>query len=77
MISAGTQEVPNTGAMQVLNYGGLAFLFILRVLRLQSEMLSQVRAGQVLGWSTLVIASELYAQREAGCDSCVEKLSVI
>jgi hypothetical protein len=52
-------------------------LFILRVLRLQSEMLSQVRAGQVLGWSTLVIASELYAQREAGCDSCVEKLSVI
>lgn len=48
-MSAGSQEVPNTGAMLVLNYGGLALLFILRVLRLQSEMLSQVRAGQVLG----------------------------
>lgn len=77
MVSAGTQEVPNTGAMQVLNYGGLALLFILRVLRLQSEMLFPVSTGQVLEWSTLVIASELYAQREAGCDSCVEKLLVI
>jgi hypothetical protein len=40
-------------------------------------MLFPVSTGQVLEWSTLVIASELYAQREAGCDSCVEKLSVI
>lgn len=49
MISVGSQEVPSTGAMQVLNYGGLALLFILRVLRLQREMLSQVRPGHLLG----------------------------
>lgn len=49
MISARSQEVPSTGATLFLSYGGLALLVILRVLRLQRVMLSQIRAGQLPG----------------------------
>lgn len=40
MLSLGSQEVPSTGAVWFLSYGGLALLFMLRVLRLWREVLS-------------------------------------
>lgn len=73
MISAGSQEVPSTGAMQFLSYGGLALLFIPRVFRLQREVLSQIRGAFASYWDEAAWSLQQSCMRREKF-VCVDKL---